>query len=161
MEDTIYLNCDGVYNKILQYYIRKYSKKDMEIDLNYFEVKSLINKKLFDDKTGHIDLKLLLKQIKRKNHKLLNSSVINMPFKCPILVSIPFIECDDICNIKLTEDNIKTILGHFYKDSDIEFEYYSLQEIIEKNIDISRPIKQVVINKKLQANKVLIKNISN
>lgn len=165
MED-IFLSCDLVYNKILNFYIEKMKKEGKTIDLLNFDIKYLRQNNLFDKK-NYLNKKSFLKKTKKEKRKFFLSSILNMPFVCHVKVIIPILNDNEIIKIKLTNDDIKTILNHYYKDCTITFSYYTLKEVLDDNdhIDTIRPFKGVFIIKKnidkIDQPKVLKKNLNN
>ena len=114
--ESITLSCDLVYNSILNYYVEKFKKKNKEIDIFNLEIRCIFEKGTAD-KYKLLNKKAFLKKEKKEKRKLFLSSIINMPFMCPVLVTIPILNSDEVHKIKLYNDDIKTILKHYYKDS--------------------------------------------
>ncbi len=149
--ENITLNCDYVYNKILNYYVEKFKKVNKEVDILNLEIRCFIENK-FTDKYRVFNKKAFLKKEKKEKRKFFLSSVINMPFICPVLVTIPILDSDETHRIKLYDNDIKSILKHYYKDSIIEIEYYTLKEILDNNehLDSMRPFKNIIISKNVK-----------
>ncbi len=148
-DDITVLNCDSVYNRILNYYIEKYKKKNLEIDVMNIEIKCFFYPNLIDEYSNEINKKSYLKKLKKQNHKLFIASLKKLPFYCPITISINFLNSDDHFNILLSINDIKDILKHVYKDSKIEFQFYTLEEIVNSSLDINyiKPFKSAIISK--------------
>ena len=163
--DDIFISCDLIYNKILKYYIKKMEKEGKEIDLFNFDIFCLFDSNTYNN-YNLLNKKALLKKEKKEKRKLFLSSVLNMPFICPVVVIIPILNSDEVIKVKLQMDDIKTILKHFYKDSTISITYYTLEEIINSNayIDTIKPFRGAVVSKnikEIESHKVLRKTKDN